>query len=228
MAHDVISLTGSFSDELAYKTSLDGLDDKSDTSLDSLDAIEPTEITDNNRITSIIDEYDVTENIFSSYQILELKLREKALFDRNQKDYYRCKISHETIYSAITDAYTSFITRPMLEILNHTYTYTIQRNEALNNSVSVYAQKGVTYSLTESLDIMVAIVASVNILVYLNFWSIIFAEFGVSINASVKDALFDRDYRKMKRAYAAETIEGNTKRSKLKYVEYAKAHATNI
>lgn len=74
-----VSLDGSVSDGSTYFTLLKSSDDAPNTSSASLDAIEPTNITDNNCVASLVEDYNVAENIFSSNEILELKLREKVL-----------------------------------------------------------------------------------------------------------------------------------------------------
>ena len=67
----------------------------------------------------------------------ELKTWEKALFVWSQKGYYWCKVFHKKLYADITNAYASFITRPMLVMIHHKFT--TQKNEALNNIIFAYA-----------------------------------------------------------------------------------------
>ena len=82
-----------------------------------VEAIESTELSSTVIVFSIVDNYDIKENIFFSNKIMELRTREKALFDRNQKGYYPCKVHYKQLYINITNAYAHFIGKPMLWML---------------------------------------------------------------------------------------------------------------
>ena len=56
--------------------------------------MEKQEIIECQMVTKCDETYDIDEHIFSPIEMNELRVRELALIDRNQKGYYRCKVRH--------------------------------------------------------------------------------------------------------------------------------------
>ena len=88
--------------------------------------------------------------------------------ERKKSGYYRDKERHKTAYAKICEAYSSYITRDMLRMLHHSWS--TQKNESLNKSVSSYAPKDRTYSRTNSLDTRIAIAGAIKIVGYYQLW----------------------------------------------------------
>ena len=63
--------------------------------------------------------YDYIENIFTPTELVELKAREKALLERNEKGYYCCKVKHPKLYNDMTLVYNAYNTISMLKQLCH-------------------------------------------------------------------------------------------------------------
>ena len=121
----------------------------------------------------------------------------------------------------MTLAYNAYNTIDMLKQLCHAWS--TQKNEAMNNSVNAYAQKGKTYSLTTSLDTRVAIAAATQVLGYHSFWKRIFKAFSIELDGNLSAQLKARDIVKEKKSTKQQTIEGKTNRSQKKYDKFNKA-----
>ena len=91
--------------------------------------------------------YDVDESIFTPADLEEMKNRERVMMERNDRGYYRCKVKDKKLYDEIMGVYSRFITRDMLEQLNHKWS--TQKNEAMNTSVFSLAPKHKHYSRTD-------------------------------------------------------------------------------
>jgi len=188
---------------------------------DVYDEIQVEEIEECKYVTKCESTYDVDENVFTPLEMKELKRRELALMERNQKGYYRCKVRHTKLYKEMTDAYAPYITKSMLEQLQHEWD--TQKNEAMNTSVSAYAPKNKTYSMTQSLDTRVAIAAGVQILGYYQFWKRIFSEFDTEVDANLGAILQRRDIIKGKKSLSEGSIEGKKRKADGKYTKFEKA-----
>ena len=64
-----------------------------------------------NYLHSYVHTLDAKENIFSPTEMEDLKKRELALIERNDRGYYRCKLKYSILYDEITAAYAPYITK---------------------------------------------------------------------------------------------------------------------
>ena len=147
------------------------------------DEIECQEIIECQMVTKCEETYGIDEHVFNPTEMHDLKVRENALIERNQKGYYRCKVRHSKLYKEMTDAFAPYIQKDMLVQLQHNWN--TQKNEAMNTSVSFYAPKNKTYSTTQSLDTRVAIAAGVQILGYSSFGCRVFKMFELTVDENL-------------------------------------------
>ena len=135
---------------------------------------------------------------------------------RNERAYYRCKVTHEKLYNEITHEMKRFFTRTMLEQLNHSRS--TQHNEATNTSVAVLAQKGRNYSFTDSLRTRVRITGGCQILGHTAFWSLLFDAIDIEMDDGLKSFLQQRDTQERNKNIRHATIDGKRKRNTKKNV----------
>ena len=172
-------------------------------------------------MTTYLENYACSEEIFSMEEMEALKEREKCVNNRNGANYYRCKKLHSQLYHDLTAAFTPFITTDMLAMLNHSYD--TQKNEAMNNSVASYAPKSKTYSLTDSLKCRIAIAAGIQICGYAALWTKIFRSLGLNMDDNMRASLDDRDKKKMKKRMVCETKGGKVKRGRARSDKFTAA-----
>ena len=166
--------------------------------------------------------YDCDQLIFTPSDLDEMKMREKVMMERTERGYYRSKIRHEKLYLEIMEEYDRFITRPMLLMLNHTYS--TQKNEAMNTSVASLAPKTKHYCTTNSLLTRVGIAAACQILGHAEFWSKVCLSMDFTIDANLLSLLLQRDKHKQKKSIRQSTIDGKRKRSSKKHEKINKEH----
>ena len=189
---------------------------------DDLESIGEDEKNECNYVQKFEETYNDAANMFAPTELDDLRKRELALMERNEKGYYRSKVKHAQLYGEMSLAYQPYITKPMLRQLQHPWS--TQKNEAMNQSVASYAPKGKTYSLTNSLDTRVAIAGCVQILGYLEFWSLVFAAFDIELDDNLRKHLRNRDSAKMKKRTKDKSIKGKKLRSKRKYEKLDQAN----
>ena len=185
------------------------------------DEIECEEIRECQMVTKCEETYGIDEHIFNPTEMNDLKVRENALIERNQKGYYRCKVRHSKLYKEMTAAFAPYIQKDMLVQLQHNWN--TQKNEALNTSVSFYAPKNKTYSTTQSLDTRVAIAAGVQILGYSGFWCRVFEMFEMTVDDNLLQSLIQRDLAKTNKTKREQSKEGKMRKSDGKYKKFNKA-----
>ena len=151
-----------------------------------------------------------------------MKAREIAMYQRNKRGYYWCKEKHADLYKEITLAMSRFITRAMLLQLNHTYS--TQKNEAMNHSVSSTAPKSKHYSTTDSLLTRVGIAGACQILGHASFWTKVCSAFDFDIDSGLLSLLQQRDAHKRRKNARAATPKGKRKRSSRRHVKINKEH----
>ena len=100
----------------------------------------------------------------------------------------------------------------------------MQKHEAMNHLVACYAPKGKTYSFTNSLNKRVTITGCIQIVGYLEFWSLVFAAFDLDLDDNLRKHLANRDRIKSKKRAKDESIEGKRLRGKRKYNKLDQAH----
>ena len=101
--------------------------------------------------------------------------------------------------------------------------WSTQKNEAMNNSVNAYSQKGKTYSLTTSLDTRVAITAATQVIGYHRLWVRIYDAFAIQLDENLSSHLKSRDKAKRKKSAKQKSIKGKIARSQKKYDKFNKA-----
>ena len=175
---------------------------------------EVRDIADNQRVTSVVTDYELDDSIFTEADVQEWRKKEENLLQKHKDGYYRCKVKQGEMYHEILKRYSPYITREALQQLHHPWH--TQRNEAMNQSVSAFAPKGKTYSLSTSLDSRVGIAAGVRNVGYKTLWSTLFSSFRLTFDSDLDSYLTDMDTSKSKKRERSETIEGKRKRSKRK------------
>ena len=162
-----------------------------------------------------LESYDDVGNTFAPTELEDWKKTEAALVQRNQRGYYRSKITHAQLYKDMTLAYQPYIEEEMLKQLQHSFS--TQRNEAMNQSVASYAPKGKTYSLTDSLDTRVCIAGGIQIHGYAGLWSKIFGAFQIELDDNLRKHLESRDGTKAYKSLRQRSVEGKKLRGKKRY-----------
>ena len=194
----------------------DGDDFKTDDELSESDDDDELELDENeieeNKFFQNLDGTHVCDNtIFTTENLQALKEREIAMIQRNERGYYRCKVTHEKLHTDITHEMKRFFSREMLLQLNHPYS--TQSNEAGNNSVAALAQKGKHYSSTDSLRTRVGIAGGCQIVGHATFWTMVLNAFDIEMDDGLKAFLDQRDSHKAKKNIRQGSIEGKRKRS---------------
>ena len=191
-------------------------DDSSSESEDEclLDSIDKDEVEEYNFVKQL-QTYDDVGNTFAPTELDDWKKTEAALVERNQRGYYRSKITHAQLYKDMTLAYQPYIQEEMLKQLQHSFS--TQRNEAMNQSVASYAPKGKTYSLTDSLDTRVCIAGGIQIHGYAGLWSKIFGAFQIELDDNLRKHLESRDRTKAYKGRRQKSIEGKKLRGQKRY-----------
>ena len=187
----------------------------SDSSDMELEIEEIEEIRDENRISSVLDDYADGGLVFDESDLEKWKEKERKLMERYNAGYYRCKIKHADVYHELLTLYQPYITEEKLRMLSHPYT--TQKNESMNTSVASFAPKNKTYSKTESLDARVAIAAGIQILGYENFWAEIYDEFGLDMDDNLRQFFRKLQNKKDKKREVSESNEGKSRRSRRRH-----------
>ena len=187
----------------------------------SLEGISVDEINGYSSISYFLNSYQTDDSVFSPSQLEDLKKRELEIIERKEQGYYRCRIAHADLYNEIKTIYQKYITKEMLEMLNHPYD--TQKNESMNASVAAYAPKNKTYGFTDSINARVAIAAAVQIVGYVVLWTKIFQAFGLTLDHNLKTSLARRDKRKHRTRELLKTKEGKSKRSQQRYEKFDSA-----
>ena len=185
-----------------------------------LESIDADEIVDAQYFAKL-DTHDDAANVFSNTELEDLKKRELALMERNERGYYRSKLEHAELYTQMSAVYQPYIKEEMLEMLRHPWS--TQTNEAMNQSVAAYAPKGKTFSLTDSLDTRVSIAGSIQIVGYFKFWDQVFRKLNIVMDPNLRKHLQSRDRIKKKKSEKQKTKEGNKLRGEKKYEKLNKS-----
>ena len=173
-------------------------------------------------ISNVIDNYSMEQTVFSEAELEDIKVKEKILIERGDKGYYRDKDTHARAYTLMCEALQQYMKPEMLSMLHHSYT--TQINESLNKSVSSYAPKHKTYSLTKSLEARVGVAASVQIGGYEKFWHHTYKHFDLNFHNPLATALAKMDKDKSNKRKRAATKEGKRKRSASRHKKLNDAH----
>jgi hypothetical protein len=206
--------------------SINDEDEDSTCALDELFVEEVEDLRTENRISNVIEDYDGDFGIFTESDIEEWKRKEEVLIRRYEEGYYRSKETRGGVYKQIVDALKPYITKEALSQLAHPWH--TQRNEAMNQSVSAFAPKGRTYSLTASLDCRVALAAGTQIVGYEQLWRLIFAAFHLDFDEDIASYLRQMDVEKNQKRETSQTTTGKRKRSQSKYEKLRKEHQNDI
>ena len=119
------------------------------------------------------------------------------MIERTKKGYYRYKTLHRDLYNKILNAYSTYCTLTMLEMLQHEFS--TQKNEAMNHSVATLAPKTKTFSKSRSLITRVPLCGATQILGYHEVWSRIFGKIYLTLDADLSHHFQQKDVVKSKR-----------------------------
>ena len=148
--------------------------------------------------------------VFSTTDLNALKEKEKNLKTKVNSKYFRSKINDQKLYNQITECVRPYLTDDKLRMLNHPWSTKL--NEALNNQIASHAPKTKTFCRTMSLKTRVGIAAAVQALGYQEFWTRIFNELGLDMDASFAASLKARDTKKKGSAQKIKRKDHTTKR----------------
>jgi hypothetical protein len=111
------------------------------------------------------------------------------------KGVYRCKVKHAREYEQIKSALAPYLTDAKLKEIHHLYDS--QKNESFNKSVSKYAPKDRTYSMTMALTARINIAAGVGNLGPHEYWTRVMERLGIAKKGEHTEAfLLDKTRRK--------------------------------
>ena len=113
------------------------------------------------------------------------------------------------------EVYSRFITRDMLEQLNHKWS--TQKNEAMNTSVFSLAPKYKHYSGTDFLLTRVGIAGACQVLDFATFWTKVYQAYETDIDPNLLSILSMRDEKKLKYNAHAGTKQGKSKRNRKRH-----------
>ena len=205
------------------------IDDDDDDDLSVEDAAENLYVEEMNYESAIcenLNNYGIEQTIFTHGELEEMKQKEQALMERKERGYYRSKTTHYNAYMKINDALKKFLTDENLRMIHHPHN--TQSNEALNKSVSAYAPKHKTYSLTKSLEARVTIAASTQIDGYYNFWREAYDHFRLYFDDAFAANLRTLDRNKNRKRVLAASKEGKRKRLKVKHTKLTDTHKQDM
>ena len=109
----------------------------------------------------------------------------------------------------------------MMSMLHHKYD--THKNEALKNSVTAYAPKSKTFSLTNSLYCWMLIAAGIQILGHKRFWNRMFMVFSLDLDCNLRMSLRNRDLKKKNLKARCETKAGKISIGRIKSKKFATA-----
>ena len=108
------------------------------------------------------------------------------------------------------------------------YPWHTQKKKAMNMSVSSFAPKGKTYSMTNSLLTRVAIAAGISIAGHEQFWTNVATELEFTFDANFMSMLRSRDRKKRNSRIVQRSKAGKTRRSQSKTAKQNDAHKTQL
>ena len=123
-------------------------------------------------------------------------------------------------------AYAPYITTEAMKQLNHPWH--TQKNEAMNISVSAFAPKGKTYSMTNSLLTRVSIDAGISIAGHKKFWKNVATKLEFTFDANFMSMLRSRDRKKEKIRIVQSSKAGKIRCSQSKTSKQNNAHKTQL
>jgi len=82
--------------------------------------------------------------IFSTTDIDALKQKEKNFREKEEGNYFRCKLEIPTLYGQITSTMISYLAENKLRIMCHPWS--TQLNDSMNNLVAAYVPKTKNFS----------------------------------------------------------------------------------
>ena len=193
---------------------------------DSAEDLYAQEMNYESAICENLNNYGIEQTIFTDGELEQIKLKEQASMERKERGYYRSKTTHYNAYMKINDALKKFLTDENLRMIHHPHN--TQSNEALNKSVSAYAPKHKTYSLTKSLEARVTIAASTQIDGYYNFWREAYQYFRLCFDDSFAANLRTLDRNKNRKILLAASKEGKRKRLSVKHTKLTDTHKQDM
>ena len=181
---------------------------------------------EDNKFFAKLEQTYCEENIFSVDDLKDMIKKEKAMLDRNERGYYRCRQRDKQLYDDMMSAYAPYITTEAMKQLNHNWH--TQNNEAMNTSVSAFAPKGKTYSRTNSLVTRVSIAAGISIAGHDQFWKNFGTELDFTFDANFMSMLRSRDRKKESARLVQRSKAGKSRRSQGKTAKQNDVHKTQL
>jgi hypothetical protein len=213
-------------DEKSVRDDVGDSDDDEDESM-TMDDEKDLKVSQELELEAVLGEYDDDAKLlFSSTQLDILKEKEKVLLERRKHGYYRNKEQHKNAYAKISKAFAPYITRDMLAMLHHNWS--TQRNEAMNKSVTSFAPKDKTFSLTTSLLTRVNIAGAMHNKGNHTVWNEVYDRFNLAFDANLSNNLLRIDRKKNNQAKAAATREGKLRRGRKRLEKMQTAQRQDI
>ena len=200
--------------------------DDDDEVVGSIDDLVMEELKYEAAICEDLENYGIEQTVFNESELNDIRRKERILMERGDKGYYRCKSIHKTAYAKITQALEKYMTEENLRMIHHPFT--TQSNEALNKSVSAYAPKHKTYSLTKSLEARVSIAGATQIQGYRSTWNHLYDHFQLTFDSTFENSLSNLDATKKRNRDRAASKEGKLRRTAAKIQKLNKVHKQDM
>jgi len=138
---------------------------------------------------------------------------------RNKK-IYRCKVKDATLYEELKDILAPFLTHEALVEVSHGWD--TNANESMNNTISWLAPKNKTYSGTVSLRNRVNMALSIQSLGYDVYWTRLFRELGLEMDAATEHRLKQHEKLRQYRLQQSKLTNNKRKRQVQTYIKISK------
>ena len=67
------------------------------------------ELETEDKILKLLDDYQLEDLVFGEAELEDLKRKERILVERNNREYYRCKIVYSNVYNEIMQAMKPYL-----------------------------------------------------------------------------------------------------------------------
>ena len=138
--------------------------------------------------------------LFEGFSADQAKAKEVEIAKKG-KGHYRSMVKHSKLHDDILSQLAPFLTLEMVSQMFHTHDTNL--NESLNKSAMNKAPKERTYSMSMSLTTRILIVAAVQIVGQVAFWTKVLSLLGLSMDPPLREMLEAKDkMREYKRSYS--------------------------
>ena len=150
--------------------------------------------------------------VFNSGDLASLKGKDRILLEKEEKKYFRSKITDKDPYKQITNVITPYLADENFKILSRPWS--TQNIEPMNNPVAAYAPKKQNSSGMMSIKTKVGVAAGVLSLDHLGFWTRIFQYLDLQMDDKFAATLVTRNKKKEKKNRRHKSKNGKIKRRK--------------